>query len=239
MRRLVSLIGSDVRNVARDPLLAYLPLIPFLLLLGLRLAIPWLTGLLAPSFALEPYYVFIVGFLLLMTPLLVGMVAGFILLDERDDNILAAISVTPMSKAGFLLYRLTAPTVLSFLLGILLAAAIGLVPLRLLRLIPLALLASLEAPMLALFMAAFAGNKVEGLVLAKGSGLMFLAPLVLVFLPAGWHLAAGVLPTYWVTRCFLAIYEPGYGYWISLAAGAGVHELLLLVLLRRFTRRME
>jgi fluoroquinolone transport system permease protein len=93
--------------------------------------------------------------------------------------------------------------------------------------------------MLALFMAAFAGNKVEGLVLAKGSALLFLAPLALIFLPSGWQLAAGVLPTYWVTRCFVAIYDPRYGYWISLLAGAVYHGLLFLVLLRRFNRRME
>jgi len=239
MRRLLVLLRADVRNVMRDPLLAYLPLIPFLLLLGLRLLLPWLTRMVSPYFPLAPYYPFIVGFLLLMIPLLVGMVAGFMLLDERDESILTAVAVTPLRKAGFLRYRLMAPTLLSLLLDVLLVAGIGLVPLRLPALIGPAALASLEAPMLALFMAAFAANKVEGLVLAKGAGLLFLAPLALVVLPPGWRLVAGILPSYWVTRCFLAIHRPEFGYGISLLVGALFHAVLFFPLMRRFNRRMD
>jgi fluoroquinolone transport system permease protein len=238
MRRILGLLAGDYRNVARDPLLVYLPLAPFLLLLSLRLVVPWITDLVSAHLDLVLYYPFITGFLIIMTPLMVGMVSGFILLDERDENILTAIVVTPLSKNGFLLYKLSATTILSFILNVILVGALSLVPFRPLALLPPALMASAEAPLLALFMAAAAGNKVEGLVLAKASGLLFLAPLAIIFLPADWQLVAGILPTYWVTRCFLAIYRPEHGYALSLIIGLAYHALLFGLLLKAFNRRV-
>ena len=35
-------------------------------------------------------------------------------LDERDENILEVISVTPLTKSGFLIYRLALPVIRSF-----------------------------------------------------------------------------------------------------------------------------
>jgi fluoroquinolone transport system permease protein len=241
VRRLLALAAGDARNVGRDPMLTYLPLVPFFMTLALRLLIPWVTELVARYVDLTLYYDFIAGFLLLMTPVMVGMVAGFVLLDERDENILAAVGVTPLSKTGFLFYKMASATVLSLLLSWTLVAALGLVPLRPLRLIVPAVVAAAEAPLLALFMGAFAANKVEGLVLAKASGLLFLAPLALLFVPPGWQWLAGVIPTYWVTRCFLTLYgDRGVpGFWISAAVGLVYHAVLIVALARRFARRAE
>ena len=239
MGRLMTLIAGDGRNVARDPMLAYMPLIPLALTLGLRLIVPRATDLLASRLDVAAYHDVVTAFLLLLTPLLVGMLAGFVLLDERDENVLLSIAVTPLGRTRFLLYRLALATALSFVLDILLVGLLALVPLRLAALIPVALIGSTEAPLLALFMATFAGNKVEGLVLAKAGGLLFLAPVAVVFLPSGWGLLAGVMPTYWVTRSFLAIHRPGLGYSWSLLAAAAYHGALLWALARAFNRRAE
>jgi fluoroquinolone transport system permease protein len=45
------------------------------------------------------------SFLVVVMPALVGMVIGFLLLDQRDDQTLAALQVTPLTLNGYLIYR--------------------------------------------------------------------------------------------------------------------------------------
>jgi fluoroquinolone transport system permease protein len=42
------------------------------------------------------------SFVLLMTPMLAGIVVGFLLLDQRDDQTLTALQVTPRHTAAVL-----------------------------------------------------------------------------------------------------------------------------------------
>jgi fluoroquinolone transport system permease protein len=87
-------------------------------------------------------------------------------------------------------------------------------------------------------MGAFAGNKVEGFTMAKGLGLLDMAPFAGYFVKSPWQLLAGVLPPYWVSKAFLAIYS-GEGYWIYLLCGLAVHLMFVYVLLNRFSRRIS
>ena len=233
--RPLMLLRGDAANVLRDPLLAVVPFVPLGLWLLLRLALPPAAALLSPAVDLTRWYPAVSAFLLLMTPLMIGMVAGFLLLDERDEGVLLSVSVTPVGKPGFVAYRLLVPTAAAFGMNLLLAG--GLAPAR----VPLAsvllpaAVASLEAPMMTLYLAAFAANKVEGLVLVKAASILDLAPLAPLFLPMPWQLAAGVLPTYWVARSFLAMSAADHV--TSAVVGLLYHAALILLLARRFAAR--
>jgi len=111
---------------------------------------------------------------------------------------------------------------------------IGVVDYRVELLIPVLLLCALESPMMALFLAAFASNKVEGLAMTKAFGILFFAPVVGYFINSNWQYAAGIAPTYWVSKALLAGVGNGGGYWAYVAAGAAVHILIIVLLLRRF-----
>ena len=59
------------------------------------------------AFDLRPYYDAFMGyFLVSLAPMMFGIVIGFLLLDECDDNTLMALQVTPLSLNNYLLYRL-------------------------------------------------------------------------------------------------------------------------------------
>ena len=65
-----------------------------------------------------------------------------------------------------------------------------------------ALAAAPAAPLLALFLAAFARNKVQGFALMKAAGVVIWPPVAAVFVPMPWQLLFGVSPVYWPARVY-------------------------------------
>ncbi|MCB0153322.1 MAG: hypothetical protein KDF65_00900, partial [Anaerolineae bacterium] len=99
---------GDVRNIGRDSLLAWMIVIPLLTGLMVRLLLPRLSPWLLARYAfdLTPYYGLLMSYLVvLITPILFGAVIGFLLLDERDDQTLLAMQVTPLPLSSYLFYR--------------------------------------------------------------------------------------------------------------------------------------
>jgi fluoroquinolone transport system permease protein len=88
---------NDLRTVRRDSMLVTVMLGPFLYAAALWF-LPAITGHVAREYAFDlvPYHSAIVSaFCVLGPPLLLGAVLALQLLDERDQNTLAALRVTP------------------------------------------------------------------------------------------------------------------------------------------------
>jgi fluoroquinolone transport system permease protein len=238
MRKIITLSLGDLNNIRRDGILILSLLGPILLAPLLRFGLVPFTGLLQGLVGLDLslHYPIIVSFLALLTPMLVGILAGFLILDERDENILTYYAITPLTKTGYLFYRTLAPVVLGFGMTYLLIAFVGLTELNYLRLFPVIFMASLEAPMLALFLGTFAANKVEGLAVSKAMGITFMAPLAGYLVESNWHLLGGLFPPYWVTQAFLAA-GGGEGYVFYTVVGLFVHVLAIYILVRKFAAR--
>ncbi|MDQ7793888.1 MAG: ABC transporter permease [bacterium] len=240
MRRVLALVRADLRNALRDPLLLVSLALPFILALAFRLGLP-AAGELAARWLgadLRPHHPFLAAMLLLSSPLTLGTLAGFVMLDERDENVLGYFAVTPLAKSGSLLHRTLAPIALSFLFSLIVVPLAGLPQPRPSVLIPVALLAAVEATQMALFMGAFADNEVEGLALSKLAGGVMIGPLAGYLAPPPWHWAGGLLPPFWVTQAYLAGYHSNGRFWLYLGGGALVHALILGWLWRRFDRRV-
>jgi fluoroquinolone transport system permease protein len=236
MRKYFILSFGDVKNISRDPILLISVFAPFILALVMRYGLPFVSGILLEeiSFDLSQYYDLIMSILILITPMMMGMLSGFLILDERDENILTFYSVTPLSKSGYLFYRVAMPTIISFILSFFVFYFIGITECRIELLIPVLLLCSLESPMMALFLAAFASNKVEGLALSKAFGILFLAPAAGYFIESNWQYTAGIAPTFWVSKSLLAAVEMSDNYWIFIAVGLVAHLFINALLIKRF-----
>jgi fluoroquinolone transport system permease protein len=109
---------------------------------------------------------------LLMTPMLAGTVVGFLLLDQRDDQTLIALQVTPLTLGGYFVYRIAVPTLLSVVVTVLMLPVTGLLRLGPFGVMATALSACLLAPLYALLLGAYAANKVQGFALAKAAGVL-------------------------------------------------------------------
>jgi fluoroquinolone transport system permease protein len=232
-----TLAPVDLKNVQRDSLLLWIPLLPLILALLLRVAVPELAAFLYAevAFDLVPYYPLLMSSFVLLVPSLVGMIIGFLLLDERDEQILTALLVTPMPLDGYLLYRISLPMILGTLMTLISYPLAGLTPLPFLDLLIISLLGSITAPLLALFLAAFAQNKVAGFAMAKmGNGILMI-PTVSYFIDSNWQLLAGIVPAYWPAKAFW-LAAAGESYWLYAVVGLVVNLLALWMLLRRFKR---
>lgn len=229
--------ANDLKSIKRDSLLIYMLIIPPIMVLAVRLLVPWLTGRLAESFGFDlvPYYPMLLSFFfVLQLPLLFGLLVGLLILDERDDDTLTALRVTPISMTGYALYRGGAAALLSALYVIIALPLTGLTPYALLpAVIPVAVLSGILAPFFGLVIATFATNKVEGLALMKALGFFLLGPLAAYFIDSNWRLLLGVLPTYWPAEAFWVASEGG-NFWPYVAIGAIYNVLLVALLLRRF-----
>jgi fluoroquinolone transport system permease protein len=237
-----TLAGVDVLQVRRDPLLRWVIVVPLFLALATRAVLPPLLARLEARVGLPlvEYYDPIMGAaLLLLVPMLVGMVTGFLLLDQRDDNTISAIRVTPLPLRDYVAFRLAAPTALSCVITLVALPLAGGGAPGPLPLLLASLAAAPAAPLYALVLAAFAANKVQGFALIKVVGAITTLPVFSLFMEGPAKLLPGVVPTWWPTRLYWALSGADAGPAWLFAAGSAVYAaVLLLALWRRFMRRL-
>lgn len=229
----------DARSVVRDPLLRPLPFVPVVVALGLRFVLPIVMERVEALLKLDltPYYnPFGSYILLLLTPMLYGLVVGSLFLDQRDDGTLTALRVTPVPLGSYMAYRLALPVGLSAVMTVVAFVIAGVSDVGIGPLVLCTLLATPLAALGALALAAFAENKVQGFALQKAAGVFLLPPLAIYFLPAGWGLLLGMLPTYWPAKLYLAFQSGDPYVWIYFVVGAAYQVLLGWLLMRRFRR---
>lgn len=239
MKKIMTLSYNDFKNVIREPMLLLLMAGPFIMSLALRWFIPFLAEYLMPYVNLIYYYPLISGFVLIFIPMLLGMMTGFLLLDERDDHVLMTLIVTPLAKHGYIAYRILVPTIISFIYTLLILPVVGLVHVDIITIVPIAILAALEAPLIALYLVVFAGNKVEGLALSKALGIFMLAPIAGYFLDSKLKFLGGLIPFYWPVMALVIEDSTKMDYWIHIILGLFIHLIFLWVLLKKFNERIS
>jgi len=228
-----TLTGGEIRNIRRDPMLRWLAAFPILTTLALR----WLVPLIDSNIELDlrPYYLLIMStHAVLAAPVLIGFIVGILLLDERDDNTLWAIRVTPLSMPRYLAWKLSLPVTVTTVLTLVGIPLAGLIPFQLNYTIP-ALVGALWAPILALAMVAFAKNKLQGFLLMRMTNLLLFVPMGAWFFDARWEPLFAVLPAYWPLKAFW-LTARGESYLVFFAVGVVYHAVVMAWLYRRFQR---
>lgn len=231
--------ANDLRNILRDSMLLIFLLAPLFGVAVLRLAVPLATVYLDSRyrFDLTAYYPLLLSLLMLGLPMGFGALVGFMVLDERDDDTLTALRVTPASITGYAGYKVSVAISMSFAYTLGCISLTGLVPVALLpNLVPAALLAGLFSPVAAFLLVSLANNKVEGLAISKAFGVFILGPLAAYFIDPNWQLLLGILPTYWPAKAFWTASDGG-NYWPYFLMGLAYNLALVALLLRRFKKK--
>ena len=223
-----------------DPMLILSIAVPFILWALMQFIFPWLAELFLNQWTIDigPYYRFAGTFFLMLIPMMFGMVYGFILLDERDGGIITAISVTPAGKSGYLKLRLGIPLILSLVFILLFQVLLDLTgshgPVQI---IAISAIISSQSLLLLLFLGAFADNKVMGMAISKGFGLLLLGPVLDYLLPEPYQWIGAYSPLFWAGRSLLA--EETSSFWLFFIISLAFHGLLLLLLFRKFSNRSD
>lgn len=241
MMKLLALTKNDARQIWKDPLLMASLLGPLALIVFARFIIPPLSVWVEQQygFTLFDYSDFIAVILLLTIPLLSGTMAGLLMLDERDENMITYYAITPLTRKGYFIYRLFWPGLLSLGLSSLFFLWSGIADVQIESLYFVILL-TIEALCMALFLAAFAANKVEGLALSKISGLLFAGPIIAAFTPLPWSYLGVWIPTYWPAKSYLLAVSGNPLLSLgSFAIGLIFHLILFKSMFRSFLKRID
>jgi len=230
----------DVKLLKGDPMLMLSMAVPFILWALMQFLIPWVIEVVMGQWNvdLSIYYRPAGTFFMMLIPMMMGMVYGFILLDERDGGIITAISVTPTGKSGYLKLRLGLPMALSFLAILLFIVLLDLSgTLNWAQLLLISAILSSQSLLLLLLLGAFAENKVMGLAISKGFGILLVGPLLDYVLPPPLNWAGAYSPLFWASRSVLA--EPGITFWCYTGITILFQSLLLWFLFTKFRARSD
>ena len=245
MTQLVRELGrNDVKLIGRDRFLLFMFMFAFIIAGVMRFGLPWLNDYLLERnilndttfiSSLTEIYPMLVAYMAIYTgPLLVGTIFGFMLLDEKDDNTIKAMLVTPVPLQQYLTYRVTAPIVLTYILviGEVLFINQALIPLW--QLLLIATGSALTAPIIALFFATFAENKVQGFALSKFGGVSGWTIMLGWFVAPPLQLLIGIFPPFWISKAYWMILEGNDLWWAALIIGIVLQIGLIALLMRRF-----
>ncbi|MDO9574339.1 MAG: hypothetical protein Q7I94_05020 [Candidatus Contubernalis sp.] len=160
----------ELKNLVRDRMTAVMILYP--LLLG------WLGKYLIDNRMVEGQ---VMGVIAMMVSLMVGFaygaMAGFSLLDDRDDQVLTSIRISPVPLAFYVWFKIVFIYVIAVLAGFFLMWFIGDFALSGGEILLVSMLSSLQVPIVAFLVNAFANNKIEGFITMKASGFLLLLPI--------------------------------------------------------------
>ena len=122
-----------------------------------------------------------VGVIAIMIALLAGFsygaMAGFSLLDDRDDQVFASIQISPVSLAYYIWFKTVFVTILAVVAGFFVIWVTGAIAMSIGEILLVSLLSALQVPIVAFLVNAFAGNKVEGFVAMKATGFLLIFPV--------------------------------------------------------------
>ncbi len=235
MKKLLTLSFNDFRLIMREQILiVLLLLIPLLNFLVLKYGVPALA--LRFPIIIE-YYALILGFVGIQTATVMGYVFGSVALDEKDEDMLTAIRVTPLPSYMYLAYRILFPFLLTLMMIFVILQFAAPIDLFWWQTFLIAFLFALPVPIIILLTALIATNKIEGLTVFKGINGILLLPIAAFFIQPGWGNLFGIIPTHWSYQFTNAI-GTGKPFALYLLLALGLHLFFIFVLVLLFKRKI-
>ncbi|GAA4403992.1 hypothetical protein GCM10023187_20620 [Nibrella viscosa] len=233
MKSFLTLSVTDFRSIFRG-ILAF----PFVCFIIVRWGIP----LIIEQFPiLIPYQPVILMWGCLQSATMFGFIYGFLLLEEKEENVWQVIRVLPVSGLTLTFSRLLVGLLVSALVNFTLIHWGHIVQLSTVTELLLALQFGLGAPLIALWLGAMAQNRIEGLAQMKILNLLLISPGLIYFIyhPAA-HLT-GLVPTYWSFRSMeTGVASTGTGlagpFLLYYSLGCSFYALVLYLLNRKLQR---
>ncbi len=195
----LKILKHEIMQITRDRMYAFFIFFEIILIATSALLLPYLrqeVSELAEHIALIT--------LLLMTGIVFGAITGFSMLDDQDDGVLFSLKITPISMRYYTFFKLLVSFIFSVIGTIVLLFITNITQLTSFsHILMITLLASLQAPFIALVMASFSKNKVEGFVIMKLTGLTLIGPIMALFLTDWTEFLLGIFPGFWPSRMIL------------------------------------
>lgn len=234
MKKLRTLVLADVQKIFRDPTLLFFLLIPFIITAALRF---YILPLSEEYPIIKEYHQYIMMSAGIQTSIMFGFIIAFIILEEKDEKVLEAIRVLPLSPSFFILYRLVFAAAVSFLGAFFTISLSGLAHPGILNSILLSILFALAAPFITLLIATYAENKVEGMAYFKGIDLVLLIPIIGFVIGGFWAKVFAFVPTYWTFLLYQKSFLGEDILW-TFIIGLLFYAIVILILIKAFSEKV-
>lgn len=241
MKRLTNFILADIKNIIRDPMQSLTAIAPLIIIVVLRIALPVAREKTLEFFQydISSDYAMIVVFFSMLIPMMVGLVIGFVILDERDESMIIYFAVTPLSKSGYLFFRVIIPAIFSFVFSVVFFLSFyDICPFDFSVILMAAMLLSIQAPVFPLLMASVAANKVEGLAVGKLLGMVIMPPVAYYIISSKWTLLLLAVPQTWLVEVTIGRnlnWFSSFSFFLAMA----IHVFVLFVSVRIFKKRID
>jgi len=230
-----------LQQILRDGILLVLIPAPFLMGAVLRYFLPVADALLQQrmEYSIASWFPLSDAMLITMTPIMTAMICAFVILDERDEQVGIYYHITPAGGYSYLIARILLPMIWALGSSILVMGLFALVIEDGLRIFIASLVGSLQGVAMSMLLVSIAGNKVEGLALAKLTNIVAMGFLVPFFVSSPAKYAFGILPSLWIGEIFKGAH-PGVAVLLFYGLMGVLTSLLWMgVLSKVFLRRIS
>ena len=236
---ILKLAVNDFRNIIRDRffLFAFFAY-PVMFVLFSRIIVHLIAPRIVSFFPLAANFSLVFMFFIILIPFIFSFISAFLILDERDEHLLAVLRVMPISRNSYLIYRMLFMSLFAFIVLLIFPPLSGLVDnthFSYPAYIPVAILFALFTPFSALLVSSFATNKVQAFAIFKIGGSVFLLPIFVFLLNLGdLKYIFSPIPNFWAMLALDSVIKNGALEIIPLVIGFVYHIVLIAVLYSPF-----
>jgi len=168
---------------------------------------------------LEITMLLLVIVLLVFANFFLSAMSTFMLLEHKDENTLQTIGVTPIGTKGYLKFKMIYIYIMTVLSNSIVIYGTKLIAgdkyiigniylfdnIKFTHIFSFTFVSGIFAVSLSLFQAAIAKNKVESFALIKGTGLLAIIPMLIVFdtFQDGLQYVLGIFPNFWFIKAII------------------------------------
>lgn len=232
MKKLIKVAVNDFRLVFRDNSLKIFIVLPLLTLVFTRYAVPYIAGTYS---VLLDYIPIILMMATTQGATAFGFIYSMVLVDEKDTNVAKVYGILPVSKVWFVVFRLIPPFVLAALTTFLLLLVEPFYGLPVIQSLVYSMLIGLLVPLMILFVAIPANNKIEAMTWQKLFNLPLALPVLAFYLPTSFSFLFIIFPTFWAFRGLDSLIKGG-NFWLYMLIGFAYSILLIVLMIKRFIR---
>jgi fluoroquinolone transport system permease protein len=204
MRKILLSFKLMLIYIRNDMMLFAVCFVPLLCGLTFKFGVPAIEQVLTNYFSvseiLVPYYELFDLLLSVIPSTMFCFAAAMVILEEVDEHISGYFAITPLGKHGYLIARLGIPTIISFVITLILLEIFGLTTMNMGILIFTALSGSIQGLIIALLIVSFSTNKLEGMAVTKLSSLMIVGICLPFFIKNNAIYILSPLPTFWMAK---------------------------------------
>jgi len=232
MKKLIKVAVNDFRLVFRDNSLKVFIALPLLNLVVIRYGVPYVAGIYE---VVQDYINVILMLATMQGSIAFGFIYSMVLVDEKDTNVAKVYGILPVSKFWFVVFRLIPPFLLATIATFLLLLVEPFYGLPVFSNLVYSTLAGLVAPLMTLFVATVAKNKIEAMTWQKIFNLPIVLPIAAFYVPASFSFLFMIFPTFWAFQGLDSLINTG-NFWLYMLIGFAQSILFTALLIQRFTR---